>query len=82
MKKEQLLKNLFGLNNLHTINFKDMKNKNINKKDNEITRKEALKKMSTYAAFTALGTFALLNPKAAAQSSPGDEIGRPMRDRR
>jgi hypothetical protein len=56
-----------------------MKNKNINKKDNEITRKEALKKMGTYAAFTALGTLVILNPaKAQGTSTPPP----PMRDRR
>lgn len=48
-----------------------------NNKD-EITRKEALKKLgnySKYAALTALGTYMVLNPqKAQAQSpeNPGD----------
>ena len=49
-----------------------MKNqKNTNKE--EITRNEAIKKMGKYAALTALGTFAILNPKKAqAQSNPND----------
>lgn len=36
---------------------------------NKITRKEALKKMGKYAAFTAVGTFLILNPKKAQASS-------------
>ena len=36
-----------------------------------ITRKQAIKKMGKYAALTAIGTFAILNPKKAqAQSLP------------
>ena len=36
-----------------------------------ITRKQAIKKMGKYAALTAIGTFAILNPKKAqAQSVP------------
>ena len=36
-----------------------------------ITRKQAIKKMGKYAALTAIGTFAILNPKKAqAQSMP------------
>jgi|TARA_B100000768_G_scaffold167832_1_gene172231 hypothetical protein len=36
-----------------------------------INRKDALKKMGSYAAFAALGTMVLLNPqKAQAQSGP------------
>ena len=35
----------------------------------DITRKDAIKKMGSYAAFTALGTIIMLNPqKAQAQS--------------
>ena len=34
-------------------------------KDEKITRAEALKKMGKYAAFTALGTMIMLNPKQA-----------------
>ena len=35
----------------------------MNTKDkNQITRKEALKKMGKYAAVTAIGTFIVLNP--------------------
>ena len=37
---------------------------------NEIDRKQAIKKLRKYAAFTALGTFMLLNPKKAQASSP------------
>lgn len=36
----------------------------------EITRKEAIKKMGKYAALTALGTFMILTPKAAQAQSP------------
>ena len=36
----------------------------------EITRKEAVKKMGKYAALTALGTFMILTPKSAQASSP------------
>ena len=44
-----------------------MSQKETNKKD--ITRKDALKKMGSYAAFAALGTMIMLNPqKAQAQS--------------
>ncbi|WP_405562464.1 hypothetical protein [Polaribacter sp. Asnod6-C07] len=39
----------------------------------EITRKEAVKKLGKYAALTALGTFIILSPqKAQAQSAPPD----------
>ena len=34
-----------------------------------LTRKEAIKKMGKYAALTAIGTFAILNPKKALASS-------------
>ena len=37
----------------------------------DITRKEAVKKMGKYAALTALGTFMILSPKEAQASSPG-----------
>ena len=42
------------------------------KKNKEnITRKEAIKKMGRYAGLTALGTFMILSPKKAqAQSEP------------
>jgi len=57
-------------------------NKNIK---NQITRKEALKKMGKYAALTAAGTFFILSPKASAQSSnanpppnPGNGNGPPF----
>ena len=50
-----------------------MKN-NIDKKQEEITRKEAIKKIGNYgkyAALTALGTYMILDPqKAQAQSTP------------
>ena len=35
------------------------------KKKTGITRKQAIKKMGKYAALTAIGTFAILNPKKA-----------------
>ena len=39
----------------------------------DISRKEAIKKMGSYAAFAALGTMIILNPqKAQALSSPPD----------
>ncbi|MFB9051460.1 hypothetical protein ACFFVB_00070 [Formosa undariae] len=38
-------------------------------RNTEITRKEALKKMGKYAAFTAVGTFAVLSPLRAADTS-------------
>ncbi|MDW5287899.1 hypothetical protein [Formosa sp. PL04] len=38
-------------------------------KNTEITRKEAIKKMGKYAAFTAIGTFAVLNPLQAQNTS-------------
>jgi hypothetical protein len=48
-------------------------------KDNnkqEISRKDALKKMGKYAALTAIGTFTILSPKKAqAQSAPGTGFG-------
>ncbi len=41
------------------------------KRSEEITRKDALKKMGSYAAFAALGSVMLLNPqKSQAQSTP------------
>ena len=50
-----------------------MKNK-IEKNQEEITRKDAIKKIGNYgkyAALTALGTYMILNPqKAQAQSAP------------
>lgn len=52
-----------------------MKNKNKNKQEN-ITRKTAIKKIGNYgkyAALTALGTYLILNPqKAQAASYPED----------
>ena len=46
---------------------------NKKKPSKDITRKAALKKMGSYAAFAALGTMIMLNPqKAQAQSPPPD----------
>ena len=49
---------------------------NIQKNNQEITRKEAIKKIGNYgryAALTALGTYIILNPqKAQAASVPAD----------
>ncbi len=45
------------------------------KNTQEITRKEAIKKIGNYgkyAALTALGTYLLLNPKTAQAASPSD----------
>jgi hypothetical protein len=42
----------------------------------EISRKEALKKIGRYTALTAIGTFTILSPKKAqAQSVPGSGFG-------
>ena len=55
-----------------------MKNniKNTQNKEQEITRKDAIKKIGNYgkyAALTALGTYMILNPqKAQASSVPAD----------
>ena len=45
------------------------------KSQDEITRKEAIKKMGKYATFAALGTFLILNPKRAQAGSPPDPSG-------
>nr|WP_321222050.1 hypothetical protein [uncultured Psychroserpens sp.] len=52
----------------------------MNKKSpqDQITRKEAIKKMGKYAALTAMGTFLILNPKKAHASSPPDPGGNPF----
>ncbi len=53
-------------------------NKNIENKKEEITRKDAIKKIGNYgkyAALTALGTYMILNPQKAQASSleaPGE----------
>ncbi|MDC1310703.1 hypothetical protein N8215_03700 [Flavobacteriaceae bacterium] len=45
-------------------------NKNsLEKSASGITRKDAIKKMGKYAAFTAVGTFLILNPKKAQAES-------------
>ena len=45
-------------------------NKNsLEKSASRITRKDAIKKMGKYAAFTAVGTFLILNPKKAQAES-------------
>lgn len=49
-----------------------------NHTENQITRKEALKKMGKYAAFTAIGTFLILNPKQAQAQSIPDPGGNPF----
>ena len=38
----------------------------------DISRKEAIKKMGKYAALTAMGTFMILSPKKAQAQSPVD----------
>ena len=40
------------------------------KKEKNINRKQALKRMGKYAGLTALGTFILLNPEKAQAASP------------
>jgi len=53
-----------------------MNHQDISKKESEeITRKDALKKIGTYgkyAALTALGTYLILNPQKAQAASPED----------
>ena len=47
------------------------KTENIPNVTDDISRKEAIKKMGKYAALTAMGTFMILSPKKAqAQSGP------------
>jgi len=49
--------------------------KHIENNSQEITRKDALKKIGSYgkyAALTALGTYMILNPKKAQAQSPAD----------
>ena len=49
--------------------------KNNKKQQEDITRKEALKKIGSYgkyATLTALGTYLILNPKKAQAQSPED----------
>ena len=51
------------------------------KKENnsdKITRNEAIKKMGKYAALTAVGTFVILNPLKAQQTSAPDPGGDPF----
>ncbi|MFD2917477.1 hypothetical protein [Psychroserpens luteus] len=49
-----------------------------NSPQDQITRKEAIKKMGKYAALTAVGTFLILNPKKAHATSPPDPGGNPF----
>ena len=49
--------------------------KNQDKNSEEITRKEAIKKIGTYgkyAALTAIGTYLILSPKKAQAQSPAE----------
>ena len=41
----------------------------------DISRKDALKKMGSYAAFAALGTMIMLNPQKAQAVSPPPPMG-------
>ena len=41
----------------------------------DISRKEAIKKMGKYAALTAMGTFMILSPKKAQAGSPAPVPG-------
>lgn len=48
------------------------------KQDNKISRKEALKKIGNYGKYTALtslGTYLILSPKKAQATSPGTPGG-------
>ena len=52
--------------------------KQIENNSQDISRKDALKKIgsySKYAALTALGTYIILNPQKAQASSPADTPG-------
>ena len=49
--------------------------KNQTRNKENISRKDALKKMGTYAAFAALGTMTMLNPQKAQALSLPDEPG-------
>jgi len=52
-----------------------MKNKKQHTSKENITRKQAMKKIGNYgkyAALTAIGTYILLNPKKAQAASPSD----------
>jgi hypothetical protein len=52
--------------------------KNNKKQEDDISRKEAISKIGTYAkyaALTALGTYLILNPQKAQASSPADTPG-------
>ena len=52
-------------------------NKNsLEKSASGITRKDAIKKMGKYAAFTAVGTFMILNPKKAQAQSTAPNPGK------
>jgi len=42
---------------------------------NDISRKEAIKKMGKYAALTAMGTFMILSPKKAQAASTAPSPG-------
>ena len=57
-----------------------LKNQKSNKEN--ISRKDAIKKMGSYAAFAALGTMIILNPAKAAQQSgpPNPGFGGPSRN--
>ena len=41
--------------------------------NNDISRKEAIKKMGKYAALTAMGTFMIISPKKAQAQSPDSQ---------
>ena len=55
-----------------------MRNKKQHISQENITRKQAIKKIGNYgkyAALTAIGTYLLLNPKTAQAASPQDNPG-------
>jgi len=53
------------------MDSRETKKKEISNLETPISRKEAVKKFGKFIAFTALGTFVLLNPQQAQASSPG-----------
>lgn len=46
--------------------------------EEEITRKDAIKKVGKYAAFTAVGMLVLLSPKASQAASPNNPTKPPL----
>lgn len=54
------------------------RNKDNNKDDSTISRRESITKLGKYAALTAIGTFIILSPTRAQSASPPDPGGSPF----